>query len=352
MVLTSIPKPKILFAGSFLEHSALILEKLMRAPEIEIIGVLTTPPQPGGRSKILIPTPVHQLAISHNLPVFTPTNLNEKSLAEIEKNIGRPTLLLTAGYGKLVPSEWLTFPQLAALNLHFSLLPAYRGANPAEWALIRGETITGVTLIEMSPSFDTGKMVAQSALPIAPTETRETLYQKLYQLGGDVLPAMLSAYVAFRSPTDLKNDTGYTSIASEKGITYFLPPLEQTSSPTPYATRLTREAGFIGWTALKDAVAGKDSAIKDLSPQLAEIIKTTSLELNARFLERTIRALVGFPGVWTLVTTAKGEQRLKILQAHLGEGRPATTKVHLILDTVQLEGQTITSWENVKNLIL
>lgn len=331
-------KPQVLFAGSFLAYSARILEQLLASPLLEVVGVLTTPPQPGGRSKELVPTPVHQMAIAHDLPVCTPATLDDSSLAEIETAIGRPQILLTAGYGKLVPPSWLSFPTVAALNLHFSLLPAYRGANPAEWALLRAETETGVTLIEMSPTFDTGKMVAQSPAVITPDETRETLYAKLYELGGQVLPEMVLEYLRFRQGS-------VTSDGRSKHITYFLPPVEQPSSPTPYAQRLTRDDGFVSWTAVQAAMTGAPSDAADLSLQLAAILATTEFKQDTVFLERAIRALVGFPGIWSTVETAKGPRRLKLIAAHLENGR-------LVLDRVQLEGQAPAAWNEIKTALV
>jgi methionyl-tRNA formyltransferase len=230
---------------------------------------------------------------------------------------------------------------MAAFNLHFSLLPSYRGANPAEWALIRGETETGVTLIEMSPTFDTGKMIAQSGIAVTETDTRESIYQKLYELGGEVLPAMLVTYDRFRQDPDLEK----RSSASPTPITFFLPPKAQGTSPTPYAQRLVRDDGFISWSALRDAQAGGTADSQDLSAKLSEILHTTELKADGHFIERVIRALAGFPGVWTMVETAKGLRRLKILSAHLvGE--------KLILDRVQLEGQAPAAWTQAKSAII
>lgn len=347
MTTVSSSRPRVIFCGSFLHYSALILEKMVIAQTIEVVGVVTTPPQPTGRQKILTPTPVQQLAERLNIPVWSPALLNQEILDEIGKKIGgQPDLLVTAGYGKLLPPLWLEFPTMAAVNLHFSLLPAYRGANPAEWALLRGEKETGVTLIEMSPRFDTGKMVAQCQIAITASDTRETLYEKLYSLGGDVLPRMLTEYVAFRRDSAAPSDahTTLNSSSTLSPITYYLPPVEQTESPTPYAKRLTREDGFINWTAIKDVMAGDQTDVEDLSPQLGEIWRTTSAKLDAFFIERAIRALSGFPGIWTMVETSKGLRRLKLLTAHLEDTK-------LILDQVQLEGQAVADWNQVKTSV-
>lgn len=319
----------VIFFGSFLDYSAIILDHLLRAKSLKVIAVITTPPSPLGRTKALKKTEVHELALQHQLPVFTPEKLNTQTLAELVAAlslVNNEVTFLTAGYGKLLPKEWLEYPAGGALNLHFSLLPAYRGANPAEWAILMGETQTGVTLIEMNPEFDTGTIVAQAPTRIEKTDTRETVYKKLYTIGGQVLPEMLARY---------RNHTLTT-----------IPQPEQ--SPTPYAKRLTRDDGFIAWAAFVDAVAGRPVSAQYLSPQLQTIAHHLYQPLDylpLEFIERAVRALFGFPGVWTLVPTTKGEKRMKIL-------RVALAGKTLILERVQIEGQQPAKWKQVKNSVL
>jgi len=335
-------QPSVIFCGSFLEHSAVILERLQQSQQLNIRGVITTPAQASGRSNELVPTPVEIMARQLQLPVATPETLDENSLAEISSSLGVPDVLLTAGYGKLLPESWLLYPRLAAVNLHFSLLPSYRGANPAEWALLCHETQTGVTLIEMSPSFDTGLIIAQSPSPITEMDTRETIYQALYELGATVLPTMIARYLSFKWPAEQFESA--TEPAQHQAITYFFPPIPQAASPTPYAKRLRRDDGFINWSAVKDVMAGAEADIEDLSPQLAAIAREVKLTIDAQLVERAIRALASFPGVWTMVETSKGLRRLKLHRAHLEEEK-------LVLDQVQLEGQAVSDWEKVKSAL-
>jgi methionyl-tRNA formyltransferase len=249
----------------------------------------------------------------------------------------KPDFLLTAGYGKLVPESWLSFPNKMSVNLHLSLLPDFRGANPAEWGLLLGMEKTGVTLIEMSPEFDTGKILAQAEIPVHNTDdTRETIYEKLYALGGKHIAQWISNVDA-------------------------LPKIPQTNSVYPYAARFLRDDGFMSWHILEALVIGKevsqDSIGQDqlMGKRLYEawswcrthsdICKTESL---AVFVARASRALRGFPRLWTLAPTPKGPKRLKI---HL-----ATTEKHngtdlLKLENVQLEGQQPATWAQIKNAI-
>lgn len=327
----------IVFAGSFLEYSSWILKALHDTSECHVIGVLTTPPQPIGKQKTLQKTPVHLLADSLHIPTLTPDVLDDQTLQEVESTFGKPDLLVTAGYGKLLPPSWLSWPKTAALNLHFSLLPSYRGANPAEWALLLGETKTGVTLIEMSPAFDTGKMVATATTAITTTDTRETLYEKLYQLGAKTLPGMLQTYMQFRK-------TG-TSSGSDSEITSYLPPIDQPTSPTPFAARFKRDDAFVDWVAVEATMNGESFHSEELGPLLQKAFLSKSQPASAAFIEKAVRALAGFPSLWAYISTTKGKKRMKILSASLQNNK-------LQLEKVQIEGQSPALWNQVKNSVI
>lgn len=337
--------PTIVFLGSFLHYSAYVLGGLLDDSHLKVGAVITTPPHPQGRQKILTTNPVHQLALDHEVPVFTPDKLTSDVLAELTTTLGAiPDLLVTAGYGKLLPVEWLTWPRFAALNLHLSLLPSYRGANPAEWALLLGERQTGVTVIEMSPEFDTGQMVAQASLTLSPTETRESAYEKVYQLGARILPSVLERYVAL-----LKAETQIPSV--EKTTTFFSPAQPQPPSPTPYARRLGREDGFVRWTAIQAAMAGHSFASEELGLGLQEAAQWQwpQQPVPPRYLQRAARALAGYPGLWTTVPTAKGDKRLKLLEIGITKKAGVET---ITLERVQLEGQAATTWVQLKSVVI
>ena len=318
----------VVFLGSFLEYSASVLQALHNSPLVEVIGVITTPPKPAGRKKILKKTDVHLLAEELHLPVFAPEKATTKALQEMATVFKfsvemPPQIFLTAGYGKLLPSSWLEFPSIAALNLHFSLLPAYRGANPAEWALLRNEKETGVTVIKMSPSFDTGGVIESAPQPISATDTRETMYDALYRLGGKILPQVIADFAANKLPIQPQ-------------------PKE---SPTPYAKRLNREDGFIDWQAITQAMNGNEIEPSLLAPQLKIILEgATPAHITAETIERSIRALAGFPGVWSIISSTKGEKRIKLLSASVKDSR-------LELEMVQIEGQQSAHWNQVKSIL-
>jgi len=336
-------KPTLIFFGSFLEHSAHILQTLHQSNQVNVIGVVTTPPKPAGRKQELTKTAVHLYAESVNLPIFTPETLDSNSLAQISSSNLKPHLLLSAGYGKLLPSSWLDYPTIAALNIHFSLLPKYRGAMPAEWAILCGEQETGVTVMEMNSQLDGGNIISQATLPINPEDTRETLYSQLYPLGAELFLSTLPHYLNWKQKGHL-DQLGQLEI---RNSSLFLPPQTQTKSSTPYAKLITKNDSFLPWLLLQKAMSGLTIQSSELPPFLQQIIPVIHNPRSTIYdlLDQSIKAFKGFPGVWTIVTTPKGDKRLKILSAHLNHQQ-------LILNQIQLEGLGPTPYNQIKNQIL
>jgi methionyl-tRNA formyltransferase len=326
----------IIFFGSFQHYSALILQSLIDHQSLKIVGVITTPPMPVGRKQVITKTPVHLLAEKNNIPVFTPEKLDSKSLKTLSSYFKLPTsekvpdFFITAGYGQILPKSWLTYPKLGCLNLHFSLLPSYRGANPAEWAIMCGETKTGITLMTMSQKLDGGDIIEQRELAIAQTDTRETLYQKLYELGARQLPDML-----IRHAQRQKNN----QFDCQQSLA---PKPQPKDSPTPYAALLKRQDGFIPWPTITSALQGQSVKVADFpSPHLQTALnfgKTTNHQSPTTLLASLPRALATYPSLWTIVPTSKGDKRMKILSF-----KPFT---------VQIEGQQPAQFNQVKNLII
>lgn len=161
-----------------------------------VVGVVCQPDKPSGRGQTLTPPPVKVAAERLGLPVLQPARLrgNEEALAEARAL--RPDLAVVIAYGKILPPNWLALPPRGCLNLHGSLLPAYRGAAPIQWALIRGETRTGVTLMLMDEGMDTGPMLAKAMCDVAPDDDAATLFGRLAALSADLLLAELPRWLA------------------------------------------------------------------------------------------------------------------------------------------------------------
>ncbi len=162
----------------------------------EIAAVFTQPDKPKGRGYKMIPTPVKTAALEYGFEVYQPLSLRKGEDAEnsmqILNNIA-PDLIVVTAYGQILPKKILELPKYGCINIHASLLPAYRGAAPINWVLLNGESETGVTSMQMSEGLDTGDMLIKKSTKIGENETYEELYSRLSLMGGEVLADTLKA---------------------------------------------------------------------------------------------------------------------------------------------------------------
>jgi methionyl-tRNA formyltransferase len=151
-----------------------------------VVGVFSQPDRPVGRSHILTQPPVKQFALMHHLPVYSPLKIRTE---EIRETIARlaPDAIVVVAYGRILPSWMLEMPRYGAINVHASLLPKYRGAAPIQRAVANGETLTGVTTIQMDAGLDTGDILLQREVAISPEDNAQTMHNKLSELGADLL---------------------------------------------------------------------------------------------------------------------------------------------------------------------
>ncbi|MDE6426083.1 MAG: methionyl-tRNA formyltransferase [Ruminococcus sp.] len=185
---------KIVFMGTP-DFAVPCLRTLAESPH-EVVAVFTQPDKPKGRGYKMIPTPVKSVAMEYNIPVYQPLSLRkgedaEKSF-EILKDIS-PDLIVVTAYGQILPKEILELPHYRCINIHASLLPAYRGAAPINWCLLNGEKKTGVTSMLMSEGLDTGDMLIKKSTEIGENETYQELYTRLADMGGEVLAETITA---------------------------------------------------------------------------------------------------------------------------------------------------------------
>ncbi len=262
----------VIFFGSTTD-SLLVLEKLSG-----VVAVVTQPPKPVGRKQILTPTPVELWADTHHIPTTTLDVLSPF----------KPDLLVSASYGEKIATEDIRHAPHGGLNVHPSILPRWRGADPVPWAILSGDHQIGVSVITLSEKFDRGNIIAQKKVPITDQDMSGPLRTKLFQIGADLLTHALPDYLSGKN----------------KGI-------PQKGTPEPYARRFTREDGFEPWESLMNPA-------------------------EAQRINRKFRALHPWPGLWT---TWK-EKRVKILGFD-------TTPTQ-----VQQEGKTPVSWEQFKKAYL
>ena len=169
-----------------------------------VCGVFTQPDKPKNRGHKLAFSPVKEYALSQNLPVYQPLKMRDGEAMSIIRELS-PELIVVAAYGKILPEEILQFPPYGAINVHSSLLPKYRGAAPINWAILDGETETGVSIMYMAKELDAGDVICQVSTPIGEEEDALSLTGRLAELGADALSDAIRALesgTASRMPQD------------------------------------------------------------------------------------------------------------------------------------------------------
>jgi methionyl-tRNA formyltransferase len=196
-------KLKLIFAGTP-DFAARHLAALLSSDH-EVVAVYTQPDKPAGRGQKLTASPVKELALAHDLPVYQPASLrNEEAQAELAA-LGADLMVVVA-YGLILPKAVLDTPRLGCLNVHGSLLPRWRGAAPIQRAIWAGDAETGVTIMQMDVGLDTGAMIRKVSCPIASDETSASLYDKLAELGPQALVDTLDAMAAGDTAAEVQDD--------------------------------------------------------------------------------------------------------------------------------------------------
>ncbi len=190
----------------------------------EVVLVVTNPDKPKGRSGKMVFSPVKECAVAHNIEVMQPTKVRLPEYVEKLKEYNADVFVVCA-FGQILSKEILDMPRLGCINIHASLLPKYRGAAPIQWSILNGDEKTGVTIMQMDEGLDTGNMIIQKGIEIAPDETGESLFDKLSMLGADMISEVLS-----KEPSGDR----YESTPQGEGDGF-------------YARMLTKEDGLIDW---------------------------------------------------------------------------------------------------------
>ena len=193
---------RIVFMGTP-DFASASLKKLIDE-RFDIVGVFTQPDKPKGRGMELCASPVKELALENGLPVFQPVKMRDgTALAQIKAL--EPDILVVVAYGRILPDDILAVPKYGAINVHGSLLPKYRGAAPIQWAVLNGDKITGVTTMYLASEMDTGDIIYTSETEIGEYETSGELFDRLKDMGAELLVKTLrdiDAGTAPRAPQD------------------------------------------------------------------------------------------------------------------------------------------------------
>jgi len=193
---------KIIFMGTP-EFAVPCLQALIDH-NFHISGVFTQTDKPKGRRYKMTPPPVKVLSSYYGIPVYQPERLDENTVGMIKEQ--KPDIIIVVAYGKILPVSLLSIPRYGCVNIHASLLPRYRGAAPIQWSVINGEEVTGVTSMYMDKGLDTGDIILKSETAIAPEETAGQLYDRLSQMGAQLLIRTLEVIFEGRAPKEKQND--------------------------------------------------------------------------------------------------------------------------------------------------
>ena len=187
------------------------LELLIK--EFGVKAVFTQPDRPKGRGKKLAMSPVKEVAMQNNIPVYQPLKIrNDEESMTVLKNLDLDFIIVVA-FGQILPKKILDIPKYGCINLHGSLLPKYRGAAPIQWALINGDTETGITTMYMDKGMDTGDMIYKSELPIEKEDNYESLHDKMAVLGSVILKKTLEKLVELDGNLPREKQLGEYTIA-------------------------------------------------------------------------------------------------------------------------------------------
>lgn len=239
---------RIIFAGTP-EFAVPSLRALIDSDN-EVIAVYTQPDRPAGRGQKLTASPVKSLALQHKLPVYQPTTLRDFQEQQRLQQL-HPDLMVVVAYGMLLPSAVLVIPRLECINIHPSLLPRWRGAAPIQRAILSGDTVTGVTIMQMEEGLDSGPMLLKIKCPIESTDTSATLHDKLSKIGSKALLDVI-AQLDFPFAEDQH--------AKGEGILH-----REIQNPNEacYAKKISKEEAEINW----DLYAGElDRQIRAFNP--------------------------------------------------------------------------------------
>lgn len=293
---------KIIFFGTP-EPAAKILAALP-VMGVEIVGVVTQPDRRKGRGLKSAFSPVKELALQHNWPLAQPERVKANADFQAWLAERKPDLAIVVAYGQILPQDLLDIPRHGFINLHASLLPKYRGAAPIQWALLKGEQVTGLTIFRLTAGLDTGPILAQQSVVIDDNDNAAALSAKLFAAGGELLANLLPAIADGKAPGGPQNESAAT-----------------------YAPTLTKESGEIDWQKSAREIHNR---IRGLYPWPAahtffhgERLKLLASELagpdlsTAAHLPGTIVVLLKEDGF----IVATGEGNLLIKQLQLASGK-------------------------------
>lgn len=299
------------FSAAFLT----LLQEHAQELNILIEIVFTQPNRPAGRKLLWQPTPVKKASQEASILIYDKPL--KDNFAEVQKLFETHAidLAILFAYNEIIPGDLLKTPKFGFWNIHPSLLPRYRGSSPISYPFILGEKSSGVTLMQMDDTMDTGDIIGQVEFPLEETDTQQTMLNKV--------PGLAMSMVREHLP----------KLGTE---TY----IKQDDKLATYTRKLKREDGFIAISVLQQIVRREELSISAF-PLVSEFCNknasyTPPEYIDIESLYHLWQGLHPWPGVWTTVQTTEGEKRLKIIEMHITNGDPLITQV-------QMEGRNVIS---------
>ncbi|MDX1918232.1 MAG: methionyl-tRNA formyltransferase [Candidatus Caenarcaniphilales bacterium] len=272
------------------------LKKLLESDH-RVVAVVTQPDKPVGRGQKITPPPVKVLAEKYHVPVYQPTNLKkDPSLLESLQELS-PDLMITAAYGQILNQKVLDIPKIGVWNIHASLLPRWRGAAPINWAILSGDPVTGITIMQTELGLDTGAILSKAELQINPDTNAPNLTHQLAKLGADLLLQTIGDFISGK-----------------------IVPVSQDDSLATHAPKLVREMGLVDFGAERAITI--DRKIRALLPwpsayfhdqdQIIKIFQAEPKDSQAR--DRESGSYIGLEGEGVLVQCNPGILKLITVQ--------------------------------------
>lgn len=282
----------IVFMGTP-EPAAATLERLMDGPD-PVVGVVTQPDRPAGRGQKQVASPVHRLAQSRGIPVAAPEKIRDPYFLKTLQD-WRPELIVVVAYGRILPPSILQLPPYGCLNVHYSLLPKYRGAAPAAWTIINGERSGGVTTMQLVEKMDAGPIYLQEEITLATDETTGSLQTRLTPVGADLLLETIRRM--------------------KEGA---LAPRAQDDAHVSFAPMIKKEDGLIDWsrpaTEIERRVRGFDPWPGSYTYLHGKLLKVHRAKITVSELRGNAGEIVKADGVGFWVATGSGVIGLEEVQ--------------------------------------
>ena len=239
---------RILFMGT--PDFAVASLKRLVADGHDVCAVFTQPDKPKNRGMKMIAPPVKEYALTENIPVYQPLKMKDGTALALVQSL-EPELIVVAAYGRILPEDILNTPKYGAINVHSSILPKYRGAAPINWAILNGDTVTGVSIMYMAPELDAGDVILCRETAIDPDEDAVTLTTRLAELGAEALSEAIG---------QIENGT-VTRTPQDHAAHTYAPMLDKSLSPLDF-TRPARQLhdqvrGLVPWPSASMVLAGK-----------------------------------------------------------------------------------------------